>query len=102
MPRTWSVKDERQYQHVKQTERRRGRSMDRAEEIAARTVNKQRRLEGRTPSARTEGTGNPRTRLESRSLDELSNRAAQLSIAGRDRMPRADLVAAIRRRNGTA
>jgi len=100
MPRAWSAKDERQYQHVKQSERRRGRSIDRAEEIAGRTVNKQRRIEGRTPNARTQGTGNPRTRLESRSLDELRNRAAQLSIAGRDRMARTELVAVIRRRNG--
>lgn len=100
MPKAWIAKDERQYQHVKSNERRRGRPMDKAEEIAARTVNKQRREEGRTPNARTQGTGNPRTSLDSRSIDELRNRAAQLSIARHGEMPRADLVAAIRRRNG--
>ncbi|MDO5699771.1 MAG: hypothetical protein Q4G51_17545 [Dermatophilus congolensis] len=48
MPKSWSAKDERQYEHVKDSEKDRGRSDDRAEEIAARTVNKQRRSEGRT------------------------------------------------------
>jgi len=48
MPSAWSKKDERQYEHVKESEIDQGRSKDRAEEIAARTVNKQRRKEGRT------------------------------------------------------
>jgi hypothetical protein len=48
MPASWSKKDERQYKHVKESEKKRGRSTDRSEEIAARTVNKQRRKEGRT------------------------------------------------------
>lgn len=47
MPKAWSDKDERQYQHVKESELERGHSEDRAEEIAARTVNKQRSEEGR-------------------------------------------------------
>ncbi|MFA7249206.1 MAG: addiction module toxin RelE [Dehalococcoidia bacterium] len=101
MPRRWTAKDERQYEHVKEGERERGRSTDRAEEIAARTVNKRRREEGRTPNRRTQSTGNPRTRLESRSIDELRNRARELSIAGLDQMERPDLVQAIRRRNGS-
>ena len=101
MPR-WSAKDERQYEHIKEGELERGRVYDKAQEIAARTVNKQRRDEGRTPSARTQGTGNPSTRLESRSIDELHNRAEQLSIADATRMPRTELIAAIRRRNGNA
>lgn len=48
MPNAWSDKDERQYEHVKDSELKAGRSEDRAEEIAARTVNKQRSTEGRT------------------------------------------------------
>jgi len=47
-PKAWSPKDERQYEHVKESERDEGRSPKRAKEIAARTVNKQRRKEGRT------------------------------------------------------
>ena len=50
MPKSWSAKDERQYKHVKKSEKEQGRSEDRAEEIAARTVNKQRKKEGRTQS----------------------------------------------------
>lgn len=48
MPKAWSKKDERQYEHVKESEKESGKSKDRAEEIAARTVNKQRKKEGRT------------------------------------------------------
>ena len=44
----WSPKRERQYDHIKDGELDRGRSEDRAEEIAARTVNKQRREAGET------------------------------------------------------
>lgn len=47
-PKAWSSKDERQYEHVKASEKKRGRSPRRAKEIAARTVNKGRRQEGRT------------------------------------------------------
>ncbi len=48
MPEEWSKKDERQYEHVKKSEKEQGRSEKRAEEIAAATVNKQRSKEGRT------------------------------------------------------
>lgn len=50
MPKSWSDKDERQYEHVKESEKEQGRSEERAKEIAARTVNKQRAKEGRTKS----------------------------------------------------
>ena len=46
MPSSWSKKDERQYQHIKASEEK--RHPGRAKEIAARTVNKNRRQEGRT------------------------------------------------------
>jgi hypothetical protein len=48
----WSPKRERQYEHIKESEREAGRSTDRAEEIAARTVNKQRSAAGETKSSR--------------------------------------------------
>ena len=49
MPQSaWSPKRERQFEHVKDSEREAGRSEDRAEEIAARTVNKQRSEAGET------------------------------------------------------
>ncbi len=50
MPKAWSAKDERQYEHVKESEKKEGRSTARAKEIAARTVNKERKKEGRTKS----------------------------------------------------
>ena len=48
MPDYWSKKDEKQYQHVKESEQKAGKSSERAKEIAARTVNKNRAEEGRT------------------------------------------------------
>jgi hypothetical protein len=47
----WSPKRERQYKHIKESEREAGRSNDKAEEIAARTVNKQRSDAGETKSS---------------------------------------------------
>ena len=48
----WSPKRERQYEHIKESERDAGRSKSRAEEIAARTVNKERAEKGETKAAR--------------------------------------------------
>jgi hypothetical protein len=92
----WNAKDERQYDHIKKSELQRGRGEDRAQEIAARTVNKQRREEGRTPNRRTQGTGNPNTPLQDRSRDELYNIARQKKISGRSSMSKGQLVAALR------
>lgn len=99
MPDAWSKKDERMYEHVLESEKAKGTSEERAKEIAARTVNKQRRQEGRTPNSTTQGTGNPHTRLESRTVDELRNRAAELDIEGRSSMSKSELVEAIRKAN---
>jgi plasmid stabilization system protein ParE len=96
MPKAWSSKDERQYEKIRESAEDRGRSEKRAKEIAARTVNKQRRKEGRTPNKTTQGTGNPRSRLEDRSVKELRNRAAELDISGRSKMRKSELVSAIR------
>ena len=53
MPNSWSKKDERQYEHIKESYESRGRSESKAEELAARTVNKERREEGRTKSSKS-------------------------------------------------
>ena len=98
MPEAWSKKDERQYEHVKESELKKGRSEERAEEIAARTVNRQRREEGRTPKKTTEGTGNPNTPLDQRTVAQLRNRAKQLKIEGRSNMSKDELVKAIRKK----
>jgi hypothetical protein len=96
MPKAWTAKDERQYEHVKESALERGRSEPRASEIAARVVNGQRREEGRTPNGRTQGTGNPNSRLEDRSKDELYNLARRHHIAGRSNMSKPELISALR------
>lgn len=98
MPDAWSDKDERKYEHIKESARKRGKSTKRAKEIAARTVNKERRQEGRTPNRKSQGTGNPRNSLDDRSVTELRNRASELGIEGRSKMTKSELVKAIRRR----
>ena len=95
---SWTRKDRRQYEHIKEGYEERGTPEDRAQEIAARTVNKDRREEGRTPNRSTQGTGNPRHGLEDRTKAELENRARELHIAGRSRMRKAELIDAIRDR----
>ena len=52
MPSSWSKKDERQYEHIKASEKKEGRSLKRSKEIAAATVNKRRSKEGRTSKTR--------------------------------------------------
>ena len=95
----WSHHDERMYEHIKDSQVDRGSSETRAKEVAARTVNKQRREEGRTPNRTTQGTGNPNAPLEDRTVDELRNRAAELNIHGRSTMRKAELIDAIRQSN---
>ena len=99
MPRGWSTKDERMYEHVKESELEQGRATAKAKEIAARTVNKHRREEGRTPNRTTQGTGNPTRSLEARSKRELYNRAKELDVEGRSGMSKDELVREIRRRS---
>lgn len=48
MPKSWSNKRERQYEHIKSSAKRRGRSTKTAKRIAAATVNKTRRKKGET------------------------------------------------------
>jgi hypothetical protein len=84
------------YEHIKESSEKRGMKEDRAEEIAARTVNKERRKEGRTPNKRTQGTGNPNRSLEDRTRDEIYNIAKDKNIHGRSKMSKAELVKAVR------
>ncbi len=49
---SWSSRRERQYEHIKESELDQGRTKDRAEEIAARTVNKERAEAGETKAAK--------------------------------------------------
>jgi hypothetical protein len=94
----WTRKDERQYEHVKKSSKERGASAKRAKEIAARTVNKNRRLRGDTPNKTSQGTGNPHTPLEDRSKVELYNLAQDKKLVGRSKMNKLQLIAALRNR----
>ena len=97
MPKAWSDKDERQYEHIKESARESGKSERKATEIAARTVNKQRREEGRTSNRTTQGTGNPNKSLDERTVEELRNLAADRGVAGRSSMRKEELIDAIRK-----
>lgn len=97
MPKAWSDKDERQYDKIKDSQLKRGASKGRAKEIAAATVNKERREEGRARNKTTKGTGNPKEPLEERTRKELYNRARELDIQGRSQMKKSELISAIRK-----
>jgi hypothetical protein len=91
----WSKKDKRQYEHIKESQREQNIPETQAEEIAARTVNKRRRQEGRTPNTTTQGTGNPRQPLLQHTHAELYNQARELRIQKRSQMTKAELIKAI-------
>lgn len=101
MPNQWSNKDERQYQHIKDSAKERGKSEDRAKEIAARTVNKERAQEGRTQQSKdyhTEASNSGGgSSLEDRTKDELYKMAQQLHINHRSQMNKHQLVRAIQK-----
>jgi len=98
MPKKWSDKDERQYEHIKKSEKDEGKSTKRAKEIAARTVNKTRRAKGKTPNKTTKGSGNPNKKYEDRSKQELYNLAQERNIDGRSKMSKDELINALRKK----
>src|SRR5690349_11236137 len=103
----WSAKRERQYEHIKDGLEERGRSEDVAEEIAARTVNKERARAGvAKESSRTSTddiSSGRRGGLRShrgpggRTRDQLYNEARQRNIKGRSKMNKAQLERAVGR-----
>ena len=105
----WSQKRERQYEHVKESERKQGRSEKRAKEIAARTVNKARSRSGEaressrlTPtdmsSGRRGGLRSGTSRPKGRTKEQLYNEAKRMGIEGRSTMTKAQLQRAVDRR----
>jgi hypothetical protein len=103
------TKRARQYEHVKQSQKDQGRSNSRAEEIAARTVNKERaragesRVSSRTStedmsSGRRGGQRSGTNRAKGRTRDQLYNEARQLGIEGRSNMNKEQLKRAVDRR----
>ena len=106
--RAWGKKRERQYEHIKQGLREQGRSTDVAEEIAARTVNKERARAGESRTANRTSTKNissgRRSGLRShsgpggRTYRQLYEEAKDRGIEGRSKMSKAQLERAIERR----
>src|SRR5438445_13437598 len=79
MPRRASTKRERQYKHIKQSARKSGRYGGRAEEVAARTVNKIRREKGETKSKRSSSSKSGSTKSRSKSSSTRSRKPARAS-----------------------
>jgi hypothetical protein len=105
--RAWNAKRERQYEHIKSGLKRRGDSESLAEEIAARTVNKERARSGEAnqssststrdiSSARRGGLRSHRG-AGGRTKDQLYEEAKHRGVRGRSKMTKAQLERAIDR-----
>jgi hypothetical protein len=105
----WSNKRERQYEHIKEGQKKQGKSTKRAKEIAARTVNKERARSGESRTAsksstrdmssaerggRRSGKAGPKGRTKA----QLYNEAKKKNVPGRSRMTKAQLARAVGRR----
>ena len=105
--RAWSDKRERQYEHIKEGLEERGENEDTAEEIAARTVNKERARAGEakeaSPTSTRDISSGRRGGLRShrgpagRTKDQLYNEAREKNIKGRSSMTKAQLERAVDR-----
>src|SRR5438105_2381614 len=104
--RAWSNKRERQYEHVKESEKQQGRSTKRAKEIAARTVNKERARTGEAressrtsrrdiSSGRRGGLRSGTNRTKGRTKEQLYNEAKRLNVPGRSQMNKQQLQRAV-------
>lgn len=104
---SWSKKRERQYDHIREGLEERGRSEDEAEEIAARTVNKERARSGESDQASRTSiddiSSSRRGGLRShagaggRTRDQLYAEARRKGVKGRSRMTKAELERAVGR-----
>jgi len=106
--KAWSAKRERQYEHIKESERKEGRSATTAKRIAAATVNKERARHGESKTASRSSTrdissgrrGGLRTGHgpQSRTKEQLYIAAKRHGIEGRSRMNKAELERAVARK----
>jgi hypothetical protein len=105
----WSEKRERQYEHVKESQKKQGKSAKRAKEIAARTVNKERARSGEsrqrsrsstgdTSSGRRGGQRSGTSRPKGRTKEQLYNEAKKYNVSGRSRMNKQQLQRAVDRK----
>jgi plasmid stabilization system protein ParE len=102
----WSAKRERQYEHIKGNLKEQGTSEDKAEEIAARTVNKERARAGEAKtssrlsredmsSGRRGGLRSGTRRAKGRTRDQLYEEAKDRGIEGRSKMTKDQLRRAV-------
>lgn len=101
----WTEKDERQYKKIRRQQKQRGTGESRAEEIAARTVNKKRAQQGRTrtasrtsvedksPSSR--GGKRSHSGPEGRTKEQLYQEARRKGVKGRSKMNKGQLQRAV-------
>jgi hypothetical protein len=100
------TKRARQYEHIKRSERQQGRSPRRADEIAARTVQKERARSGEArqrsrtstrdiSSGRRGGLRSGTRRPKGRTREQLYNEAKNLGVEGRSRMNKGQLQRAV-------
>ncbi|WP_327299022.1 MULTISPECIES: plasmid stabilization protein [unclassified Streptomyces] len=108
MPAGSSRKRERQYEHVKESAEKRGTSESRAEEIAARTVNKERARSGEAKSASRVSTRDPKSAsqrggershsgAQGPTRDQLYEEAKKKNVEGRSSMNKQQLRKAVGR-----
>ena len=106
MPRGSNAKRERQYERIRDSARERGASKKRAEEIAARTVNKERARAGEAQtssktstqdisSGRRGGLRSGTNRAKGRTRDQLYEEAKKLGVEGRSKMNKEQLRRAV-------
>jgi hypothetical protein len=102
----WSAKRERQYEHIKESEKKQGRSTRRAKQIAAATVNKECARSGEARSSsrsstrdissgRRGGLRSGTNRPKGRTKEQLYNEAKRRGIKGRSRMNKSQLQRAL-------
>lgn len=108
MPSTdWSAKRERQYEHIKTSLKDRGKPTKVAEEIAARTVNKERAQHGESKTASKSsvhdvspshrGGQRSHTGEGGRTYAQLYNEAKHKGVKGRSKMSKQELLEAVGR-----
>jgi hypothetical protein len=106
MPAGSNAKRERQYEHIKESEKKQGKSEKRAKEIAARTVNKERARSGEAKtssrtstkdmsSSRRGGQRSGTNRPKGRTRDQLYQEAKKLNVPGRSSMNKEQLRKAV-------
>ena len=108
--KAWSDKRERQYEHIKDSAQKQGKSTKRAKQIAAATVNKERARSGEARTAsrssvndissgRRGGLRSGTNRPKGRTKEQLYNEAKRRGIEGRSRMNKAQLERAVARKS---